>query len=648
MTTVHPLFVFCCLLSFLSCGVFRDIDEKDQLKSCPVSLEGRSWAYMRVGVRYIDPDRLSAHDSLLMRVIKERIFPVVSNFWSQAMSVRSVGKPLLFQRTCKTSGGRCVKETRSTCGARNGMKVEIPVDLLGPLTVYQASGDNGWKPYTVHAGRGAKADFVLLVSLHDHESCGDMDGGTIASAVACRWDECDRPTLGYVNICPRAVDPGSEESILSLFSTLAHEMTHVFGFTSDTLAKMRHIHGTPRIHPLRRKEVFYTCSIRDGVPSVRWNVFPSEANRGKLYKYVFPDGLVSFEERRGVGSRCRCPIDETVEYTSADIEHCLTHKHECVFVVKTPRVAALSRFYFGCPSLSGAELENQRSEPSCQIIESHWKQRLFGEEYMTATSNNIHGVVSPVTFAFLEDTGWYRMNYAMTTALVPGSQFGYKAGCDFVYKPCLSSAGVHVATSFNSKTFCDRKAVVCSADGTHKVDCNMRLDARGSSPPTEYEYPILGRRMDDYCPVYRPVPNGDCTSNTLARADSWEAFGKHSHCLDVTYQGRESAGCFKMECHNRGTEYSISFTSADGGLTVLADRCLKRNQIITQADFVITCLDPKVMCSMRDYAHIGNVHLSPSLPGAVLNSADRGEAQAISNRIYSKVSGQVIYDAGHH
>jgi hypothetical protein len=51
--------------------------------------------------------------------------------------------------------------------------------------------------------------------------------------------------------------------------------------------------------------------------------------------------------------------------------------------IVTPRVAAVARDLFGCPSLRGAELENQptisdRQGPVC--YGSHWDARLFLDE----------------------------------------------------------------------------------------------------------------------------------------------------------------------------------------------------------------------------------------------------------------------------
>jgi leishmanolysin-like peptidase len=497
----------------------------------------------------------------------------------------------------------------------------------------------------IPAAKGENVDFMVLVSVEDHEMCGDMNGGKIATAFACRWDECDRPVMGAVNICPRAVDPSSEKSVQSLFSTLAHEMTHVFGFNAENYQYMRHVLGSPRIAPEHKKVVYYTCSVSDGSVSVKWDVSPNR--KGPLYKYIFPEGIIEGGVRRGVGEGCRCPLDPNKKYTSKDIAHCLTHREECIFILKTPRVAAMSKWYFDCPTARGAELENQRSEISCTILDSHWKQRLFGEEYMTSVAASLHGEISPVTFAFLEDTGWYRMNYAMTTALVPGGHFGFKAGCGFVGQPCVNSQGHILRIPNNPKTFCAKEGTVCSPDGAHKINCRLSRKPVDTDVCPAYQYPLSSRSMiDDYCPVYRVIDHSECTSDPSRPGFAWEVFGQASRCLDGVRNGEIKASCIKVSCFQNGSEYSVEVKSRDGSLVLLRERCKTAGQKILFEDISFTCLDPVIMCTMRDYAHVGTLDKSNTIPGAVLNEDSRIEAQKISDRIYSPSSGPVRYNLG--
>lgn len=76
--------------------------------------------------------------------------------------------------------------------------------------------------------------------------------------------------------------------------------------------------------------------------------------------------------------------------------------------VVTPAVRAVVRRHFACPTLPGALLEDDLGHGSAG---SHWDQRLFQGEMMdpVAGEDTVVGrhVLTNVTLALLEDTGWY-------------------------------------------------------------------------------------------------------------------------------------------------------------------------------------------------------------------------------------------------
>ena len=71
----------------------------------------------------------------------------------------------------------------------------------------------------------------------------------------------------------------------------------------------------------------------------------------------------------------------------------------------TTRVVQEARKHFGCDSLEGAELEDYDGF-------NHWEARVFGNEAMTGARSG-RMVMSRITFALLEDSGWYKPNYSM-------------------------------------------------------------------------------------------------------------------------------------------------------------------------------------------------------------------------------------------
>ena len=66
--------------------------------------------------------------------------------------------------------------------------------------------------------------------------------------------------------------------------------------------------------------------------------------------------------------------------------------------------------------------------------------------------------ITALTLAFLEDTGWYRPNYAVAE----NSPFGLGAGCEFVEDQCIQNGTV---PKWADGTFCSSTSSVgCTTD----------------------------------------------------------------------------------------------------------------------------------------------------------------------------------------
>ena len=73
----------------------------------------------------------------------------------------------------------------------------------------------------------------------------------------------------------------------------------------------------------------------------------------------------------------------------------------------SPKVIKQAKRHFSCDNIEGIELENQGSSES---IGSHWDSRIMLGDYMTAGEYN-EMVISEITLALFEDSGWYDVNY---------------------------------------------------------------------------------------------------------------------------------------------------------------------------------------------------------------------------------------------
>ena len=95
----------------------------------------------------------------------------------------------------------------------------------------------------------------------------------------------------------------------------------------------------------------------------------------------------------------------------------------------TPKVVQAARKHFNCSSIKGIELENQGIEGS---IGSHWEARTMLGDYMIAIDYP-EIVISDITLAVFEDSGWYSVNY-YTGGLF---RYGKNMGCSFLNSTCL-------------------------------------------------------------------------------------------------------------------------------------------------------------------------------------------------------------------
>lgn len=178
--------------------------------------------------------------------------------------------------------------------------------------------------------------------------------------------------------------------------------------------------------------------------------------------------------------------------------------------VVTPRVADAARAHFGCDSVAGAHLEDGGGSGSAG---SHWESRLYRDEYMTAAASPGPRIVSALTLALFEDSGWYSSNASTAEPLT----WGFRAGCRFVQRSCADWSK-DLTTSVDGATLppyaCSRRSADrCYYDQTSKAYCELKTY---SFLPPSYRYfeghPTLGgySEMLDFCPVYRAYSNGNC------------------------------------------------------------------------------------------------------------------------------------------
>ncbi|CAI9777817.1 unnamed protein product [Fraxinus pennsylvanica] len=225
--------------------------------------------------------------------------------------------------------------------------------------------------------------------------------------------------------------------------------------------------------------------------------------------------------------------------------------------VVLPRVIMYSRYHYGAFSqnFSGLELEDGGGRGTSG---SHWEKRLLMNEIMTG-SVDTRSVVSKMTLALLEDSGWYRANYSMSDRL----DWGRNQGTEFVTSPCNRWKGPYHCNT------------------TQISGCTYNREAEGYCPIVSYsgELPQWARyfpeankggqsSLADYCTYFVAYSDGSCTATNSARAPDrmlGEMRGSSSRCMAsslvrsgfVRGSTTQGNGCYQHRCVNNTLEVAV-------------------------------------------------------------------------------------------
>ena len=237
------------------------------------------------------------------------------------------------------------------------------------------------------------------------------------------------------------------------------------------------------------------------------------------------------------------------------------------------------RNHFNCQKMTGARLENQPTSDDC--FGSHFDEMLYYTEIMGAVFSQSVNILSPLTLALLEDSGWYRANYE--SEYVQISMFGHGAGCDFIEENCIDSDG-NVPQVF-TEHFCNTPIEIsgnglidtqssggqtCDPSHTQKTYCDLvntnevvAIGKTGTAlepAPPKFQYfrpnmrPYIFTNAD-YCPVPHLDPQSCINFNGRSQISSeqleaGEYYGPDSKCVE-TDGTRDYSLCLQTRCNTR-------------------------------------------------------------------------------------------------
>ena len=187
-----------------------------------------------------------------------------------------------------------------------------------------------------------------------------------------------------------------------------------------------------------------------------------------------------------------------------------------------PKGVHQARNHFNCHSLTRIRMENDLDA----TFGSHLEKTQFGNEMLTADLRG-NKVLSAITLAILEDSGWYKADYTQAETLL----FGRDKGCGFLEQECN--------TQFPE--FCENEGEFnCSGDYKSKSLCLKTPHSTG-------------------CFFTELFTDLECTTRfPLFETALFEEPGAFSRCFDVLMDGKKSAGCFLSECTSKGISVRLN------------------------------------------------------------------------------------------
>ena len=195
--------------------------------------------------------------------------------------------------------------------------------------------------------------------------------------------------------------------------------------------------------------------------------------------------------------------------------------------INSAKVLEVAKKYYNCPDIDGIELEESGGGGTAG---SHWEARILLGDYMNGVIYPEEQVVSEITLALLEDTGFYKPNY-YTGGLM---RYGKGKGCDFVKKRCVSDT--HVINPLFENEFYDSLS-----SGYLDASCTSGRQSRTYYAWWQYDdIPEVYRYFDnpktggfppaDYCPVAKEYGEDDHDSYYIGHC-STRGSGKYGNFI---------------------------------------------------------------------------------------------------------------------
>jgi len=272
-----------------------------------------------------------------------------------------------------------------------------------------------------------------------------------------------------------------------------------------------------------------------------------------------------------------------------------------VYKIVSPNVLSEVRKHFSCQSLNGAELEDDLGAGTAL---SHWEKRIFGREIMVGVTNGYAEVVSRVTLAFFEDSGWYVPDYSKAGEL----DYGKGEDCAFATGYCLKQTTGDPINNYEDSFCAENGKVGCTQDLGAVASCSI-LQYSSSLPSYDRYFSNSrwgGTQVADFCPMWSPSSwNGDNFKRICSDSAGFPGSNFHSQgvILGETYD--DHARCIESQVIKNGYVAPTEFKGSCLGIS-----CTKSQiRIKIGGSIVATCstTEEGVTKTIKSTGYSGNV-----------------------------------------
>ena len=203
------------------------------------------------------------------------------------------------------------------------------------------------------------------------------------------------------------------------------------------------------------------------------------------------------------------------------------------FYLNSTKVIEAAKQYYNCSDIDGIELENYGGGGT---VGSHWEARILLGDYMNGYKYEEEEAISELTLAYLEDTGYYKVNY-YTGGLM---RFGKNKGCKFIEDKCIIDYNINpdFENEFFNSTYYNNFDPGCTSGRLSRA---YRYLSQLADIPEEYQYfpsnTTGGFAPSDYCPISNTI-----TINTNIFSSSCSDLGDGKYGKYIYYPEERKEG----------------------------------------------------------------------------------------------------------